>query len=405
MKKAAAQPRDESFRQKLARVVEIGSCDDWVSRGYDYYITGAILLNLIVSLLLTFEELAPCHALFSVIEDVTVACFLIDYVLRLIAAKYIYCRATEAKSICAYAFSFSGVVDLLSFLPNYLPFFFPAGAVAFRMFRVVRIFRLFRITAYYDSLNAIAEVITGKKQQLLSSVFIVLVLMLGSSLCMYSVEHEAQPDVFRNAFSGIWWSVSTLLTVGYGDIYPITTLGKLLGIFITFLGVGMVAIPTGIISAGFVEQYARVQAGATIAREQDIRFIKFRIAPDDAWSGKTVSELRFPHGVILAAIHREGEVIVPRGDVALREGDTVVLGAEPLRGGVPIDLKELELLEKNPWNGQCVRDLDISRQTIIIMIKRGSRTIIPSGTTRLKAGDRLLLHTKVPLSGASTYTV
>ena len=73
--------------------------------------------------------------------------------------------------------------------------------------------------------------------------------MLASSLCMYSLEHEAQPEVFSNAFSGIWWAASTLLTVGYGDIYPITTLGKMFGIFITFLGVGMVAIPTGIISA------------------------------------------------------------------------------------------------------------------------------------------------------------
>ena len=72
---------------------------------------------------------------------------------------------------------------------------------------------------------------------------------------MYGLEHEAQPDVFENAFSGFWWSVSTLLTVGYGDIYPITMPGKVFGIVITFLGVGMVAIPTGILSAGFVEQY------------------------------------------------------------------------------------------------------------------------------------------------------
>ena len=148
-----------------------------------------------------------------------------------------------------YVFSFSGLVDLLSFLPYYLPVFFPSGAVAFRMFRVARVFRLFRVNAYYDSLGVITEVISSKRQQLFSSVFILLVLMLASSLCMYSLEHEAQPQVFTNAFSGIWWSVSTLLTIGYGDIYPVTTMGKIFSIFITFLGVGMVAIPTGIISA------------------------------------------------------------------------------------------------------------------------------------------------------------
>ena len=101
------------------------------------------------------------------------------------------------------------------------------------MLRIIRIFRLFRINSYYDSLNVIGEVIAGKKQQLMSSVFIILMLMLGSSLCMYSLEHEAQPEVFQNAFSGIWWAASTLLTVGYGDIYPVTTLGKMFGIFIT----------------------------------------------------------------------------------------------------------------------------------------------------------------------------
>ena len=106
------------------------------------------------------------------------------------------------------------------------------------MLRVMRVFRLFRINAYYDSFKLITDVLSSKKQQLFSSVFTILILMLASSLCMYSLEHEAQPDVFTNAFSGIWWAASTLLTVGYGDIYPITTLGKMFGIFITFLGVG-----------------------------------------------------------------------------------------------------------------------------------------------------------------------
>ena len=93
---------------------------------------------------------------------------------------------------------------MLSFVPYYLPVFFPMGSVAFRMIRIVRIFRLFRINAYYDSLHVITEVISGKRQQLISSVFIILVLMLASSLCMYSLEHEALPEVFTSAFSGIW---------------------------------------------------------------------------------------------------------------------------------------------------------------------------------------------------------
>ena len=94
-------------------------------------------------------------------------------------------------------------------------------------------------------------VLKQKRNQILSSLFIIFLIMLMSSLLMYGFEHCAQPDVFKNAFSGIWWATSTLLTVGYGDIYPITIGGQIASIGITFLGVGIVAIPTGILPAGF----------------------------------------------------------------------------------------------------------------------------------------------------------
>ena len=247
----------EEKRKRLHEIIEVGEGDDLVSRIYDLIGVLAVIVFLVISILATFDSIQnSCSDVLDAIETVLVIYFTIDYVLRLYTAKYQYPEKTEGAAVLSYVFSFAGLVDLLSFLPYYLPFFFPAGFMAFRMFRVVRIFRLFRISKYYDSLNVITEVLSNKKQQLLSAVFVVLVLMLASSLCMYSVEHAAQPDVFQNAFSGIWWSVSTLLTVGYGDIYPITTLGKILGTIITFLGVGMVAIPTGIISAGFVEEYA-----------------------------------------------------------------------------------------------------------------------------------------------------
>ena len=389
-----------SIRKTLARMVEIGAANDLLSRGYDFLITGVILVNLVAVVLDTFQGLHASHArLLDGIESVTGFCFLVDYILRLVAAKFTHPRGGEARSLAAYVFSFGGLVDLLSFLPNYLPVFFPSGAVAFRLFRVIRIFRLFRITAYYDSLNAIAEVLGSKKQQLLSSVFIILVLILASSLCMYSVESEAEGSGFTNAFSGIWWAVSTLLTVGYGDIVPMTTLGKLLGAIITFLGVGMVAIPTGIISAGFVEQYARIQARLDQAREQDLYFIQFRLDEKDDWAGRDIASLRLPHDVILTAVHRGHDVLVPNGSLVLQAGDTVVLGAEPVLDRAKINLKEIVLLEKNPWNGRLIRDLDLSRQTMIVMVKRGNRTLIPKGSTRLQVGDKLLLHTKETSGG------
>ena len=302
----------------------------------------------------------------------------------------------DKKAVRKYVFSVPGLIDLLSFLPYYLPFFFPAGMSAFRMFRIIRIFRLFRINAYYDSLNVITEVLSSKKQQLLSSVFIILVLMLASSLCMYSVEHDAQPDVFSNAFSGIWWSASTLLTVGYGDIYPVTTMGKLLGTIIAFLGVGMVAIPTGIISAGFVEQYSRFKRFGDYGIEEDISFIQTELTKKDRWANKAISDLGLPRGILIAAVRREGSMLIPRGDVVLKAGDMLILGAEKPRENMRMQLSEITLGARHEWVGRMIRDLDISRQTNIVMIRRQGTMLVPHGDLALRAGDVVYLFRKEP---------
>jgi voltage-gated potassium channel len=222
---------------------------------------------------------------------------------------------------------------------------------------------------------------------------------------MYSLEHDAQPEVFTNAFSGIWWAASTLLTVGYGDIYPITTVGKLFGIFITFLGVGMVAIPTGIISAGFVDQYSRIKRISEYGNEEAVHFIKVTLSQKDPWAGKAIQALGLPHGMLVAIVQRERETLVPRGDLVLRAGDTLVVGAESIGDEQSIELKEIVLRKQHPWNGQRIRDLDISRQTVILMVKRRGRTLIPHGELTLLEGDRIILYTKVRISGADTIQI
>ena len=388
-------------QKRIFNIIEIGNHGDFPSRAYDIINVLAIVLNLTVSVMYTFEELRSLYAAsLLTLEGVTVAFFALDYVLRVWTAQFLYPEENRRTAVRKYIFSFTGIIDLLSFLPYYLPIFFPAGAVAFRMIRVVRIFRLFRINAYYDALNVITEVITSKRQQLMSSVFIISILMLASSLCMYSLEHEAQPDVFTNAFSGIWWSVSTLLTVGYGDIYPITTMGKVFSIVITFLGVGMVAIPTGIISAGFVDQYSRIKRISEYAQEADVHFIKIHLVPTDPWVGTSIRDMGLPKGVIVAVIQRGRDVIVPRGDVVLRARDTLVLGAESFGEDRHIDLKEIVLRKQNPWNGLMIRELDISRQTIIVMVKRKGKVLIPNGDLVLLEGDKILLYTQIHLSNA-----
>lgn len=262
------------------------------------------------------------------------------------------------------------------------------------MFRVVRLLRLFQINAYYDALNVIGDVITGKKDQILSSVFIIMVLMVASSLVMYNLENPVQPDVFENAFSGFWWAVSTLLTVGYGDIYPVTIAGRIFGIVITFLGVGMVAIPTGILSAGFVEHYTRMKTMKEASEESDIRFVQLRVGENHPWTGMKVKDLPLPPGLLIAAIQRKGAVVIPRGNTEILQGDFLVLGAEGYKQDIGIRLKELVLKDQSAWVGLRVSELDISRKTMIIMIRRGDKMIIPNGSTKLRSKDVLLLYTR-----------
>mgnify|MGYP004657897837 FL=1 len=395
MERRSSEAQRERQRRRIFEIVEIGAADDLLSRGYDFFGSLVVVLALAASVAATFDGAEErCGVLLNTVEIVTSAFFAVDYVLRVWTARCLYPTLTPGKAVLRYVTSVGGLIDLVSFLPTFLPVFFPSGMVAFRMFRVVRIFRLFRINAYYDSLHVITEVLRSKRQQLLSSVFIILTLMLASSLCMYSLEHEAQPEVFRNAFSGIWWSVSTLLTVGYGDIYPITTAGKIFGIVITFLGVGMVAIPTGIISAGFVDQYSRIKRISEYGQASDVHFIQVYLRKKDAWVGKTVRDAGLPGGVIAAAIQRGGRIVMPRGDTVLQAGDTLVLGAQGFRNDQHIDLKEITLRRQNPWVGQHIRELDISRRTLIVLVRRDGKALIPHGDLRLREGDTVVLYTQ-----------
>ena len=310
------------MKQKVFNVIQIGDKSNPFSRMFDVFITVVIFSNILVMFLQTFDELSFLFGFFHVIEIITILVFCVEYALRIWTADYLYPGKSEFCSRLRFVISFDGIIDLLTILP----FFFLSGMVIFRMLRVARIFHLFRLNARYDSFNVITTVLYEKRNQIISSVFIVLILMLASSLCMYSVEHDSQPQVFRNAFSGIWWSMSTLLTVGYGDIYPVTTLGRVMAICIAYLGVGAVAIPTGIISAGFVEQYQRKSSISNI-RDADIHEIA-EIFVDKHYAQKSVEEVEEAQQITIFLILREDLSILPQKDTILRLNDIIVIRGE-----------------------------------------------------------------------------
>ena len=384
----------KKIRERIFHIIQIGDKSDLPSRVFDIFIVFVICFNIAATLFATFEESAPYKNIIDQIETVTVIIFTIEYILRIWTADFLYPKKSKFVAILTFIFSFYGIVDFLTFFPFYLPIVFPAGIVALRVFRVIRIFKLFKINPNYDAFNVIVDVINEKKNQILSSFCMILILMLASSLCMYSLEHEAQPENFRNAFSGVWWSVSTLLTVGYGDIYPVTVLGKIMAIFISFLGVGMVAIPTGIISAGFVEQYTKQRSVYNEVEHGALKLVTSVMNEKHSWCGKFVKDILLPPQMILVVIIRDGDDIIPNGDTKLLDDDVLVFGASEQNYEDDFELSELIIKEENDWVGKAVKDLDISRLQLLVMIKRKNKNIIPNGHTVIKKGDHIVVYNK-----------
>lgn len=384
--------RESSIKKRIFKIIQIGSRADIPSLSFDIFIVLIILINIFVTVLQTFEEAAGYAGVMGTVEFITMVIFLVEYILRIWTADCLYPEKSYPAAVFRFAISFYGVVDLLTILPYFCPFFIPSGAVVFRMLRVVRILHLFRINSRYDAFNVITEVLRDKRNALVSSIFLVLVLMLASSLCMYGLEHEAQPENFSNAFSGIWWSMSTLLTVGYGDIYPITIGGRIMTIVIAFLGVGMVAIPTGIISAGFVEYYTKIKVGSYSQHEAD--FITLNITGGHPYVGQQLKDLGLPHGLYSAVVLRGEDVYTPYGTLTLEEGDNLLLGTAGT-GNLECRIEEVCLEAGHSWIGSRVKELDISRRVFVVMVKRGDKNICPQGSTLLEEGDVVLLLQKM----------
>ena len=311
----------EKKRKRIFEIIQIGNKEDLPSRAFDIGIVIAIVLNIAVLFLDTFDGLSAYDGIFRVVEIVTILIFCVEYALRIWTADLLYPEEKKkSRAVLKFIFSFDGLVDLLTILP----FFFLSGMGAVRFLRVARIFHLFRINTQYESFQVITSVLKEKRNAILYSVFIIVVLILASSLTMYSVEHAAQPEAFKNAFSGIWWSVSTVFTVGYGDIYPVTVLGRIMGVIITFLGVGAVAIPTGILSAGFVEHYSRMQRSVEAAEYKNSSAV---ILADKAspYAGRRVKEIEEMNAVCVTALIRGELVIVPEDTVRIEEGDVLLV--------------------------------------------------------------------------------
>jgi len=244
-----------ALKKKIFHLVEKGSHGNKRNLIFDYAIMILILLSVIS---IICESIQKVNSKFGTLlvwfDDFSVIIFSIEYLMRLYVSDLTHPAKTRIKSALKFMFSAYGLIDLLAILPFYIPMLIKTDLRFLRILRLTRFLRILKINRYNDSLNMIWLVIKEKKSELAVTGFVTFLVLLIASFVMYSVEGEQQPDAFPNILAAFWWAIATLTTVGYGDVYPITALGKLISGLIAVMGIGIVALPTGLVSAGFISK-------------------------------------------------------------------------------------------------------------------------------------------------------
>jgi voltage-gated potassium channel len=240
-------------KQRTWEILEVSKANDKISRYCDMFIIALIVLNVTA---VVFDSVHSIHdeygaALFA-FETFSVLVFTLEYIARIWSSTSDARFTSPLKGRVRFALTPMAIIDLCAILPYWLPLF----GIDLRVLWLLRIFRLLRLlklVRYVRALQILKHVIVDKKEELMLSMVMLFLLVLISASIMYYAEFEAQPENFPDIPSTMWWAVITLTTVGYGDVYPITAMGQFFAAVIAILGIGMVALPTGIISSGYIE--------------------------------------------------------------------------------------------------------------------------------------------------------
>lgn len=236
-------------------LVQKGSHRKKISVIFDYVIMSLIILSMISIILESVNGISPSLRKFlSWFDTFSVVIFSIEYLMRLYVSDLTHPAKNKFQSLLKFIFSANGLIDLLAILPFYIPMLIKTDLRFLRIIRLSRFLRIFKINRYTNSLKLIWAVIKEKKSELIVTGFATLLLLITASFIMYNIEGDKQPDAFPNIFASFWWAIATLTTVGYGDVYPVTGLGRFISGVIALMGIGLVALPTGIISSGFIKR-------------------------------------------------------------------------------------------------------------------------------------------------------
>ncbi|MUG32795.1 ion transporter [Psychrobacter sanguinis] len=244
------------FRERVYNIIENESYQTSLSRFFDRFLIVLILLNVSAVIAESVDAwYFPNQALFTAFENFSLVIFSVEYLMRLWA---IVERDKDADPTLSHwrrrwnwIRSPGAIIDFVSIAPAFLNYFV---TVDLRFLRVLRLFRLLKLTRYFAAMRILLIVLHKEKESFKAVVFILLIMIVTAASGIYVVENQAQPEVFESIPKSMWWAVVTLTTVGYGDVIPVTTVGKFLGAVITILGVGLAALPAGILASGLASE-------------------------------------------------------------------------------------------------------------------------------------------------------
>jgi len=287
------------FQTRLQEVFYRDRANDRLRIAIDSFIMILVAVNIIA---IIAESIAPIHqayaSYFHQLEVFSVIVFTLEYMLR------IWASPSGEKS--AYIFSFHGIVDFVATVPFYLQVLFPG--LDLRFLRVLRMLRILKFSHYNTALEDLSHAIYHERDTFISAMYIFFIGLLMTSAAMYFVEHNVQPDKFGSIPDAMWWSIITLTTVGYGDVSPVTAIGKIIGAITALMGVCSVALLTGIIANAFAKlvdrrksEFEAAVADAiadgvlTVEEHDELERLRLRygLTPEQAESVFQIKELEF----------------------------------------------------------------------------------------------------------------
>lgn len=248
---------DQKLKTKIHLILEEKVDQSLISKIIRYYLIFLIIVNTIVVALESMKTINETYKiLFLYFNVFSIITFTLEYILRVWSCTVCESYQHPVWGRIRYMLTPLALIDLVAFLPFYLPFFH-ADLRTIRLLRLIKFLQILKVARYSHTLKILGEVLKKQKEELILTLTIVIFILLTASNLMFYLEHEAQPDKFPDIPSAMWWGIITLTTIGYGDVYPITPGGRFLGGIVAILGIGLFALPAGIIASGFTEVLAQ----------------------------------------------------------------------------------------------------------------------------------------------------